>query len=74
VSTNVEAIRPGIAWNATRVASVFIIVMITVIALVFWPVFKSSDAKPPAKQQAHGLATPHQPTMVNGEACPQCLP
>ena len=50
------------------------VVIIAVIALVFWPSFETSDAVPPVAQQATGLAAPHQPIVVNGEACVQCLP
>jgi type VI protein secretion system component VasK len=74
VSTSAEAIRPGFAWNATRVASVLMVVIIAVIALIFWPAFETSDAQPPVTQQAHGLAAAHEHIVVDGEACPQCLP
>ena len=74
MSTSTETLRPGFAWNATRVASVLMVVIIAVIALVFWPSFETSDAGPPAAHQATGLAAPHQPIVVNGEACVQCLP
>jgi hypothetical protein len=74
VSTSIETLRPGFAWNATRVASVLMVVIITVIALVFWPSFATSDAGSPIIRQANGLAAPHQPIVVNGEACVQCLP
>jgi hypothetical protein len=50
------------------------VVIIAVIALVFWPSFETSVAGPPVSQQATGLAAPHQPIVVNGEACVQCLP
>ncbi len=74
MSTSAETLRPGLAWNATRVAGVLMIVIIAVIALVFWPAFDTSDAKPPVTRQAHGVAIPHEHIVVNGEACPQCLP
>jgi len=74
VSTSIEAIRPGFAWNATRVASVLMVVIIAVIALAFWPSFEPLDAVPPLTRQSNGLAAPHQPIVVNGEACVQCLP
>ena len=75
MSSSIEAIRPGFAWNATRVASVLMIVIIAVIALVFWPSFETSDARfPITRQTTTGLATPHQSIVVNGEACAQCLP
>jgi hypothetical protein len=74
VSTSIETIRPGFAWNATRVAGLLMVVIIAVIALVFWPAFESPDAEPPIARQAHGLTVPHQPILVNGQACAQCLP
>ena len=74
MSTNIEAIRPGFAWNATRVASVLMVVIITVIALAFWPSFERVDRMPSLTQQANGMAAPHQPIVVDGEACVQCLP
>ena len=74
MSTSAETIHPGLAWNATRVASVLMIVIIAVIALVFWPAFEASDARPPVTRQANGLAAPHEHVVVDGEACPQCLP
>ena len=74
MSTSIEAIRPGFAWNATRVASVLMVVIIAVIALAFWPSFERVDAVPPLTRQSNGLAAPHQPIVVNGEACVQCLP
>ena len=74
VSTNIEAIRPGFAWNATRVASVLMVVIIAVIALAFWPSFERLDDVSPLTRQANGRAAPHQSIVVNGEACVQCLP
>jgi hypothetical protein len=74
VSTSAEAIQPGFAWNATRVASVLMIVIVAVIALVFWPSFETSDAAPPVTRQANALTAPHEHVVVDGEACPQCLP
>jgi hypothetical protein len=74
VSTNIEAIRPGFAWNATRVASVLMVVIVTVIALAFWPSFERLDRVPALTQQTNGPAAPHQPIVVNGEICVQCLP
>ena len=50
------------------------VVIIAVIALVFWPSFETSDAGPPITRKVNGLAAPHQPIVVNGEACVQCLP
>lgn len=50
------------------------VVIIAVIALAFWPSFERLDAVPPLTRQANGLAAPHQPIVVNGEACVQCLP
>jgi hypothetical protein len=50
------------------------VVILTVIALVFWPSFETSDAGTPIARQTNGLAAPHQPIVVNGQACVQCLP
>jgi hypothetical protein len=74
VSTSTQSLQPGFAWNATRVASVLMVVIIAVIALVFWPSFETSDVGPSIARQTTGLAAPHQPIVVNGEACVQCLP
>ena len=73
MSTSIETLRPGAAWNATRVASVLMVVMIAAIALVFWPAFETSAGTPIAREM-NGLAAPHQPIVVDGEACVQCLP
>lgn len=74
MSTSSEALRPGISWNATRAASVLMIVIVAVIALVFWPSFSSPRPERPGVQPSTGLATPHQPIVVNGEVCVQCSP
>jgi hypothetical protein len=82
MSTSSEALRPGISWNATRAASVLLVVIVAVIALVFWPSFSSSGSSSgsspgterPAVQPSTGLAAPHQPIVVNGEVCVQCSP
>jgi hypothetical protein len=74
VSTSIETIRPGFAWNATRLASVLMVVIMAVIALVFWPAFETPNAESPTARQSHGLTASDQPIMVNGEACAQCLP
>jgi hypothetical protein len=74
MSTSIETVGPGLAWNATRVASVLMVVIITVIALIFWPAFETSDIKAPITRQANGLAAPHEQVVVDGEVCPQCLP
>jgi hypothetical protein len=74
LSTSIETLRPGVAWNATRVASVLMVVIVAVIALVFWPSFETSDAGAPIARQTNGLAAPHQPIVVDGKACVQCLP
>jgi hypothetical protein len=74
MSASSEAIRPGVAWNATRAASVLMIAIIAVIALVFWPSFEAPGPEPVATRQANGLAVPHQPIVVDGEVCVQCLP
>jgi cellobiose-specific phosphotransferase system component IIC len=74
MSANIETVDQGLAWNATRVASVLMVVIIAVIALIFWPAFEMSDRKTPITRQANGLAAPHEQVVVNGEVCPQCLP
>jgi hypothetical protein len=74
MSTSSEAVRPGVAWNATRAASVLLVTIIAVIALVFWPSFGGSDPEPAPTRQANGLAAPHQPIVVDGEVCVQCSP
>jgi hypothetical protein len=74
MSTSIETVRPGPAWDATRVASVLMVVIIAVIALIFWPAFETSERKTPISRQANGLAAPHELVVVDGEACPQCLP
>ncbi|MBA3738344.1 MAG: hypothetical protein H0W97_07220 [Actinobacteria bacterium] len=74
MSTSAETIRPGLAWNATRVAGVLMVLVIAVIALVFWPAFDASDAELPVPRQVHGVAAPHEHIVVDGETCPQCLP
>ena len=50
MSANSEALRPGISWNATRAASVLMVVIVAVIALVFWPSLTSERPEPPAAQ------------------------
>ena len=74
MSTSSEALRPGIAWNATRAASALLVVIIAVIALVFWPSFTSVGPEPTGVQTTTAVAAPHQPIVVDGEACVQCLP
>jgi hypothetical protein len=74
VSTSAASIRPGIAWNATHAASALMIVIIAVIALVFWPSLEAPAPEPAAERQTNGLAAPHQPIVVDGEVCVQCLP
>jgi hypothetical protein len=74
MSTSSEALRPGISWNATRAAGVLMVVIVAVIALVFWPSFSSPRPERPAAQPTSGLAAPHQPIVVNGEVCVQCSP
>ena len=66
--------RPGVAGNATRAAGTLLVVIFAVIALVFWPSFEASGPAPAAKRQPNGPAAPHQPTVVDGEVCVQCLP
>ena len=74
MSASSEALRPGISWNATRAAGVLMVVIVAVIALVFWPSFTSVRPEPVAPQGSTGTAAPHQPIVVNGEVCVQCLP
>jgi hypothetical protein len=75
MSTNSEALRPGISWNATRAAGVLMVVIVAVIALVFWPSFTSRrPVGLPDAQRTSGIAAPHQPIVVDGEVCVQCLP
>jgi hypothetical protein len=74
MSASAESIRPGIAWNATRVASVLIVVIIAAVALAFSPSFSGPDAAPPQRREAHAAAQPHEPTVVDGRVCAQCLP
>ena len=74
MSTSSEALRPGISWNATRAAGVLMIVIVAVIALVFWPSFSSPRPERPTVRPSTGLAAPHQPIVVNGEVCVQCSP
>ena len=74
MGASAESIRPGMAWNATRAAGVLMIVIIAVIALVFWPSFEASAPESAARRQANGLAAPHRPIVVDGEACVRCLP
>ena len=74
MSTSSEALRPGISWNATRAASVLMVVIVAVIALVFWPSFSSPRPERPIAQPSTGLGVPYQPIVVNGEVCVQCSP
>jgi hypothetical protein len=74
MSTSSEALGPGIAWNATRAASLLMVAIIAVIALLFWPSFDASDPSPAASRQANGVAAPHEPIVVDGQVCVQCLP
>jgi hypothetical protein len=75
VSASAETIRSGIAWNATRVAGVLLIVIIAAIALAFWPSFEpNATSDPPGTGPAHAVVAPPAPIVVNGRPCPQCLP
>lgn len=74
VSTYAETIRPGISWNATRAASVLMVVILAVIALVFWPSFDASEPELVPPRTTHGVAAPHQPIVVDGAVCVQCRP
>jgi hypothetical protein len=74
MSTRSEALSPGISWNATRAASLLLVVIIAVIALLFWPSLESARPTAPAARESTGLAAPHQPIVVDGRVCVQCLP
>jgi hypothetical protein len=74
MSTSSEALRPGISWNATRAASVLMVVIIAVIALVFWPSLTSVRPEPSVLQGATGVAVPHEPVVIDGRVCVQCQP
>ena len=74
VSTRSEALSPGISWNATRAASVLLVMIIAVIALLFWPSFESARPMAPAPRESTGVAAPHEPIVVDGRVCVQCLP
>ena len=75
VSASAETIRPGIAWNATRVAGVLLIVIIAAIALAFWPSFEpSATSENTGTRPAHAVVAPPAPIVVNGRPCSQCLP
>ncbi len=74
MSTRSEALSPGISWNATRAASVLLVVIVSVIALLFWPSFGSARSTAPMARESTGLAAPHQPIVVDGKVCVQCLP
>ena len=75
MSANAGTIRPGIAWNATRLAGVLIIVIFAAIALAFWPSFEPGSGRDAVgTRPAHAVAPPPAPIVVNGRPCPQCLP
>ena len=74
VSTRSEALSPGISWNATRAASVLLVMIIAVIALLFWPSFESARPMAPAPRESTGVAAPHESIVVDGKVCVQCLP
>ena len=74
MSTHAGAIDQGISWNATRAASVLMVVIIAVIALVFWPSFDSTDPDPVVPRTTTGVAAPHQPIVIDGQVCVQCQP
>ena len=75
MSASAETIRSGIAWNATRVAGVLLIVIIAAIALAFWPSFEpNATSDPSGTGPAHAVVAPPAPIVVNGRPCPQCLP
>ena len=74
MSTSSGVLRPGISWNATRAASVLMVVIIAVIALVFWPSLTSVRSEPSVPLGTTGIATPHEPIVVDGRVCVQCQP
>ena len=74
MSTHAETISQGISWNATRAASVLMVVIIATIALIFWPSFDAAEPDPVVPRTATGVAAPHQPLLIDGEACVQCQP
>ena len=62
MSATAGTIRPGIAWNATRVAGVLMIAIIATIALVFWPSFQpDATSGPSGVRPAHAVAPPPVP-------------
>jgi hypothetical protein len=74
VSTHAETISQGISWNATRAASVLLVVIIATIALIFWPSFDPAEPDPVVPRTTTGVAAPHQPIEIDGQACVQCQP
>jgi hypothetical protein len=74
MSTSSETLRPGISWNATRAASLLMVVIIAVIALVFWPSFSSVRPEPSVPQGATGIAAPHEQIVIDDTVCAQCQP
>jgi hypothetical protein len=48
--------------------------IIAVIALLFWPSFEPAGPSFPAARESTGPAAPHQPIVVDGRVCVQCLP
>ena len=74
MSTRSEALSPGISWNATRAASVLLVMIIAVIALLFWPSFESARPTAPAARESTGRAAPHHPIVGDGQGCVHCQP
>ena len=62
VSTRSEALSPGISWNATRAASVLLVMIIAAIALLFWPSFESAR---PMAPRAAGVDRGRGPTRTD---------
>jgi hypothetical protein len=50
------------------------VVIIAVIALVFWPSLTSVRPEPSVLQGATGVAAPHEPVVIDGSVCVQCQP
>jgi hypothetical protein len=51
-----------------------LVTIIAVIALLFWPSIEPARPTAPAARESTGLAAPHQPIVVDGQVCVQCLP
>ena len=74
MSTSSEARGPGSRGTRRARPAYSMVVIVAVIALVFWPSFSTPRPEHPAAQPTTGLAAPHQSIVVNGEVCVQCSP